>query len=554
MIALQGTGVSAGVASGPIRFYKRNKAEVQRRTVADPGAERARYEAATQTAIAQLGELAEKARREAGDDSAILFETHQLMLEDLDYVAAITELIENEHVNADYAVHETGRQFAGMFSAMEDEYMRARSADVLDISTRLERILRGEQTEQSADSEPALIAADDLSPSETVQMDKSKLLGFVLSAGHRNAHTVILARTLGIPAIIQLGAELKPEYDGRPAILDGQTGQLVVDPDDATRAYLLEKQSREREARRRLEELKGQPDVTLDGKQVRLYANISSPAILDAVLANDARGIGLFRSEFLYLESADYPTEDEQLAAYKAVLQRMGTRQVVIRTLDIGADKKVPYFNLPPEENPALGMRAIRICLSKPEIFRTQLRALYRASAFGNLAIMFPMIASVWEIQEIKRICAAVRAELDREKIPCAEHVPLGIMIETPASVIMSDKLAPEVDFFSIGTNDLTQYTLAVDRQGGTGLERFCDTHHPAVLRMIQRTVENAHAAGIWAGICGELASDAALTPLFLAMGVDELSVSARAVLPVRSIIRSTNAAQNREKLLAALQ
>ena len=553
MIALQGTGVSAGVASGPIRFYSRKQAVVKRVKVADAEKELARYREATDAAIAQLGELAEKTRREAGEDAALLFETHQMRLEDLDYVAAITELIGTEKVNADYAVHETGRQFAEMFSSMEDEYMRARSADVVDISTRLERILRGEKTDDAAGSAPAIIAADDLSPSETVQMDKSKILGFVLSAGHRNAHTVILARTLGIPAIIQLGSELRREYDGRTAILDGQTGQLVVDPDEATKTYLFDKQAAEREARRKLEELKGQPDVTLDGKEIRLYANISSPAILDAVLSNDARGIGLFRSEFLYLENSDYPTEDEQFAAYKAVLQRMGTRQVVIRTLDIGADKKVPYFNLPEEENPALGMRAIRICLSRPEVFRTQLRALYRASAYGNLAIMFPMIASVWEIQEIKRICTAVKKELEREKIPYAENIPLGIMIETPASVIMSDKLAREVDFFSIGTNDLTQYTLAVDRQGAAGLERFCDTHHPAVLRLIRRTIESAHAAGIWAGICGELASDTSLTALFLAMGADELSVSARSVLPIRSILRATNTSQNREQLLAAL-
>ena len=357
MIALQGTGVSAGVASGPIRFYSRKQAVVKRVKVADAEKELARYREATDAAIAQLGELAEKTRREAGEDAALLFETHQMMLEDLDYVAAITELIGTEKVNADYAVHETGRQFAEMFSSMEDEYMRARSADVVDISTRLERILRGEKTDDAAGSAPAIIAADDLSPSETVQMAKSKILGFVLSAGHRNAHTVILARTLGIPAIIQLGSELRREYDGRTAILDGQTGQLVVDPDEATKTYLFDKQAAEREARRKLEELKGQPDVTLDGKEIRLYANISSPAILDAVLSNDARGIGLFRSEFLYLENSDYPTEDEQFAAYKAVLQRMGTRQVVIRTLDIGADKKVPYFNLPEEENPALGMR-----------------------------------------------------------------------------------------------------------------------------------------------------------------------------------------------------
>jgi phosphotransferase system enzyme I (PtsI) len=554
MIAMQGDGVSAGIASGPIRFYRKDAAEVCRRTAEDPAAETARYQAATRTAIEQLGVLAEKARSEAGDDAACLFETHQMMLEDLDYVAAIGDLIAAEHVNADFAVHETGRQFAAMFSAMDDEYMRARSADVLDISTRLERILRGETDGESADRAPAIIAAEDLSPSETVQMDKSRILGFVLSAGHRNSHTAILARTLGIPAVIHLGEDLRPELEGRTAILDGQTGQLVVDPDEATRSYLAEKQAREREARRKLEELRGQSDVTRDGKEVRLYANISSPSILDAVLANDARGIGLFRSEFLYLENSDYPTEEQQFEAYRTVLQRMGGRQVIIRTLDIGADKKVPYFQLPHEENSALGMRAIRICLSRPEVFKTQLRALYRASVYGNLAIMFPMIASVWEIQEIKRICAAVRKELEREKLPYQQDVALGIMIETPASVLIADHLAREVDFFSIGTNDLTQYTLAVDREGAPGLERFSDAHHPAVLRMIKMTIDAAHAAGIWAGICGELASDTSLTELFLAMGADELSVSARSILGVRSVIRSVNTSQNREKLLKVLE
>jgi len=554
MIAMQGTGVSAGVASGPIRFYRRERAEVRRWTVEDPQAEVRRYQDAAAAAQEQLGALADKARAEAGDDAACLFETHQMMLEDLDYVAAITDMIEGESVNADYAVHQAGQQFAEMFSAMDDEYMRARSADVLDISSRLERILRGEESLGNSDSGPAIIAAEDLSPSETVQMDKSRILGFLLAGGHRNSHTAILARTLGIPAVIQLGEELKPELEGRTAILDGQTGQLVVDPDEATRSYLEDKQGKEREARRKLEELKGQPDVTQDGKSVRLYANISSPAILDAVISNDARGIGLFRSEFLYLENSDYPTEEQQFEAYKTVLQRMGTRQVVIRTLDIGADKKVDYFHLPHEENSALGMRAIRICLSRPEVFKTQLRALYRASAFGNLAIMFPMIASVWEIQEIKRICAAVRKELEREKIPFSESVELGIMVETPAAVIIADKLAKEVDFFSIGTNDLTQYTLAVDREGAPGLERFSDTHHLAVLRLIKMTMDAAHEAGIWAGICGELASDTSLTELFLAMGADELSVSARSVLPVRSVIRSLNTNRNREKLLKSLE
>ena len=552
MIAMQGTGVSAGIASGPVRFYRRAQSGAERREVADSAAELARYEAAKAQAIEALDALAEKARKEAGDEAASLFETHAMMLDDLDYVDAITGMIEGEHVSADWAVHEAGRQFADMFSAMEDEYMRARSADVLDISSRLERILRGE-ADGGAGDEPAIIAAEDLSPSETVQMDKSKILGFLLSAGHRNSHTAILARTLGIPAVIKLGDAMKPEMEGRTAILDGSTGQLVVDPDETTRAYYLEKQKKERETRQKLEALKGQSDVTLDGKQIRLYANISSPAVIDAVLASDARGIGLFRSEFLYLESQDYPTEVQQFEAYKTVLQRMGNRRVIIRTLDIGADKKVPYFNLPHEENSALGMRAIRICLSRPEVFKTQLRALYRASAFGKLGIMFPMIASLWEVQEIKRICAVVRKELDREKIPYDPDVQLGIMIETPAAAIVSDQLAKEVDFFSIGTNDLTQYTLAVDRQDAPGLERFSDTHHPAVLRLIRLTVENAHRAGIWAGICGELAADASLTELFLAMGVDELSVSPQSVLPLRAAIRAANTQQNREALLKTL-
>ena len=533
-----GKGVSKGVAAGPISFYRRPSGEILRRSVTDTAAELVRFHDACETAKEQLGVLHDKARTEAGEDAAMLFEAHQMMLDDLDFVESIEGLIENDRLNAEAAVSDTGAQFAEMFAAMDDSYMQARAADIRDISTRVIGILTGEGESGIVSDVPCIVAADDLAPSETVQLDKSLILGFITAGGSANSHTAILARTMGIPAIIGAGDALQTEMEGKYAIVDGQTGEMVIEPDDAERERLLKKQAKEKALKELLDQLKGKPNVTKDGRNVMVYCNIGSPADIDAVLQNDGGGIGLFRSEFLYLQGSDYPTEDEQFEAYKTVAERMGGRRVIIRTLDIGADKQADYFHLDKEENPAMGLRAIRICLTRPEVFRTQLRALYRASAYGKIAIMFPMITSVWEVQEIKRICRNIRAELAEEGVPMADKVELGIMIETPAAVMMSVELAREVDFFSVGTNDLTQYTLAVDRQG-VGLDRFFDAHHPAVLRMIRMAAENAHKAGIWIGICGELGADAELTETFLSMGIDELSVSPSAVLPLRSAIRS---------------
>lgn len=533
-----GKGVSKGVAAGPISFYRRPSGEIPRRSVTDTAAELARFHDACETAKEQLGVLHDKALAEAGEDAAMLFEAHQMMLDDLDFVESIEGLIENDRLNAEAAVSDTGAQFAEMFAAMDDSYMQARAADIRDISTRVVGILTGEGESGIVSDVPCIVAADDLAPSETVQLDKSLILGFITAGGSANSHTAILARTMGIPAIIGAGDALQAEMEGKYAIIDGQTGEAVIEPDDAERERLLKKQAKEKALKELLNQLKGKPNETRDGRNVMVYCNIGSPADIDAVLQNDGGGIGLFRSEFLYLQGSDYPTEDEQFEAYKTVAERMGGRRVIIRTLDIGADKQADYFHLDKEENPAMGLRAIRICLTRPEVFRTQLRALYRASAYGKIAIMFPMITSVWEVQEIKRICRNIRAELTEEGVPMADKVELGIMIETPAAVMMSAELAREVDFFSVGTNDLTQYTLAVDRQG-VGLDRFLDAHHPAVLRMIRMAAENAHRAGIWIGICGELGADAELTETFLSMGIDELSVSPSAVLPLRSAIRS---------------
>ena len=533
-----GKGVSKGVAAGPISFYRRPSGEILRRSVTDTAAELVRFHDACETAKEQLGVLHDKALTEAGEDAAMLFEAHQMMLDDLDFVESIEGLIENDRLNAEAAVSDTGAQFAEMFAAMDDSYMQARAADIRDISTRVIGILTGEGESGIVSDVPCIVAADDLAPSETVQLDKSLILGFITAGGSANSHTAILARTMGIPAIIGAGDALQTEMEGKYAIVDGQTGEMVIEPDDAERERLLKKQAKEKALKELLDQLKGKPNVTKDGRNVMVYCNIGSPADIDAVLQNDGGGIGLFRSEFLYLQGSDYPTEDEQFEAYKTVAERMGGRRVIIRTLDIGADKQADYFHLDKEENPAMGLRAIRICLTRPEVFRTQLRALYRASAYGKIAIMFPMITSVWEVQEIKRICRNIRAELAEEGVPMADKVELGIMIETPAAVMMSAELAREVDFFSVGTNDLTQYTLAVDRQG-VGLDRFFDAHHPAVLRMLRMAAENAHKAGIWIGICGELGADAELTETFLSMGIDELSVSPSAVLPLRSAIRS---------------
>ena len=533
-----GKGVSKGVAASPISFYRRASGVIPRHEVSDTAAELERFRAARETAKEQLAKLYDKALAEAGEDAAMLFEAHQMMLEDLDFVESIEGMIENDRVNAEAAVNDTGAQFAEMFAAMDDSYMQARAADIRDISTRVIGILTGEGESGIVSDVPCIVAADDLAPSETVQLDKALILGFITAGGSANSHTAILARTMGIPAIISAGDALQPEMEGKYAIIDGQTGEAVIEPDDAERERLLKKQAKEKALKELLDQLKGKPNVTKDGRNVMVYCNIGSPADIDAVLQNDGGGIGLFRSEFLYLQGSDYPTEDEQFKAYKTVAERMGGRRVIIRTLDIGADKQADYFHLDKEENPAMGLRAIRICLTRPEVFRTQLRALYRASAYGKIAIMFPMITSVWEVQEIKRICRNIRAELAEEGVPMADKVELGIMIETPAAVMMSAELAREVDFFSVGTNDLTQYTLAVDRQG-VGLDRFFDAHHPAVLRMLRMAAENAHKAGIWIGICGELGADAELIETFLSMGIDELSVSPSAVLPLRSSIRS---------------
>ena len=552
MITIQGKGVSTGVGIGPLYFFQRQTSEIPRYTVADTDAEWHRFKGAQTGAIEQLGDLAEKARAEAGDEAAMLFETHQMMVEDLDYEEAIEQRITEEKLNAEAAIADTAEQFAAMFEAMDDTYMQARAADVKDVSRRLLDILAGNVAGGIASDEPVVLAADDLAPSETVQLDKSKILGFITAGGSGSSHTAILARTMGIPAIVGVGGALKPEYAGRQVILDGATGNVVIDPDDMTRDKLMKKREEQLRLQRLLETLKGQPNVTKDGKSIRIYCNIGSPEDVHAVQVNDGGGIGLFRSEFLYLNCDDFPGEDQQFEAYKQVLADMEDKEVIIRTLDIGADKKIGYFGLPQEENPALGMRALRICLTRPEIFRTQLRALYRASAFGKLGIMFPMVTSVWEVREAKRICEEVRRELKAEGVPYSEDVKLGIMIETPAAVMLSDRLAKEVDFFSVGTNDLTQYTLACDRQNND-LGRFFDPHHPAVLRMLKMVADNAHKNGIWVGICGELGADLTLTETFLAIGIDELSVSPRAVLPLRNAVRMTDTRESSPRILAAL-
>lgn len=552
MITIQGKGVSTGVGIGPLYFFQRQTSEIPRYTVADTDAEWHRFKGAQTGAIEQLGDLAEKARAEAGDEAAMLFETHQMMVEDLDYEEAIEQRITEEKLNAEAAIADTAEQFAAMFEAMDDTYMQARAADVKDVSRRLLDILAGNVAGGIASDEPVVLAADDLAPSETVQLDKSKILGFITAGGSGSSHTAILARTMGIPAIVGVGGALKPEYAGRQVILDGATGNVVIDPDDMTRDKLMKKREELLRLQRLLETLKGQPNVTKDGKSIRIYCNIGSPEDVHAVQVNDGGGIGLFRSEFLYLNCEDYPTEDQQFQAYKQVLADMDGKEVIIRTLDIGADKQIGYFNLPQEENPAMGMRALRICLTRPEVFRTQLRALYRASAFGKLRIMFPMVTNIWEVREAKRMCEEVKRDLKQEGIPYGEDVEIGIMIETPAAVILSDRLAKEVDFFSVGTNDLTQYTLACDRQNND-LGRFFDPHHPAVLRMLKMVADNAHKNGIWVGICGELGADLTLTETFLAIGIDELSVSPRAVLPLRNAVRMTDTRESSPRILAAL-
>ncbi len=541
MIVLQGKGVSKGVAEGPVCFFRRADAAVKKETASDIESEKARVAAAQEKSVAQLEALADKARAETGEETAVLFETHAMFVEDEDYVEAIMTALEEERCNAEYAVEQAGEQFAAMLAAMDDPYMQGRAADIRDVTRRILNNLMG-VAEGGVDSDvPVILAADDLAPSETLQLDKSKILGFITKGGSGSSHTAILARTMGIPAICGLGESLKEEYQGRPVCIDGETGQAVLDPDEPALAAFREKQKKQAEMRELLQTMKGQEDVTLDGREMLVYCNIGSPDDVAAVLANDGRGIGLFRSEFLYLAASDYPGEEEQFQAYKKAAAAMEGRRVVIRTLDIGADKQVEYFGLQKEENPAMGVRAIRICLNRPEVFRTQLRALYRASAYGKVAIMFPMITSVWEVRECKEACRRVMAELDAEGVSYNRETEIGIMIETPASVFVADALAREVDFFSVGTNDLTQYTLACDRQA-TDLGRFFDPHHPAVLRALKMAADAAHRAGIWIGICGELAADLSLLETFLAMGIDELSVSPSAVLPLRAAIRGSTA------------
>ena len=540
MQVYSGKSVFRGIAIGKISVYRKNEQQVKRVRTEDTKGELARYEAAKAAAIEQLQELYQKALKEVGEANAAIFEIHQMMLDDGDYNESVENIIETQKVNAEYAVAVTGDNFAQMFRAMDDDYMRERAADVKDISERVLSILNGGQKGKVITDEPVIIVADDLAPSETVQLEKDMVLSFVTVHGSVNSHTAILARTMAIPALI--GTEELPlddTVDGKLAVVDGLNGKIYVEPDAQTLEEMKKRRQAELEKKELLQLLKGKENVTLGGKKIMLYANIGNIKDLATVIQNDAGGIGLFRSEFIYLEKDRYPTEEEQLSIYKTAVETMAGKRVIIRTLDIGADKQCEYFKMDKEENPALGYRAIRICLTRPEIFKTQLRALFRASAYGNLAIMYPMITSLWEVKRIKEIVEEVKAELTAEQLEFG-NPQQGIMIETPAAVMMSEELAKEVDFFSIGTNDLTQYTLAIDRQNPK-LDKFYDAHHPAVLSMIRMTVENAHKAGIWAGICGELGADTSLTKEFLAMGVDELSVSPGSILPIRKIILETD-------------
>ena len=537
MQELKGKSVFGGIAIGRISVYNKDESTVKRVKIEDTAAEVKRFEEAKETAKEQLQALYEKALVEVGEVNAMIFDVHQMMLDDLDYVEAITHMIENQGINAEYAVAATGDNFSNMFAAMDDDYMKARAADVKDISNRVVKILQGKKDSVLDGDEPVILLADDLAPSETVQLDKSKVLAFVTRHGSTNSHTAILARTMNIPALI--GVKFEENVDGKFAIVDGYNGSVYVEPtDDVVKEYESKKQEAE-EKKRLLQELKGKENITLDGKKIKLYANIGGVADVAAALQNDAEGIGLFRSEFLYLESNTFPTEEEQFQAYKTVAENMAGKKVIIRTLDIGADKQVDYFNLDKEDNPAMGYRAIRICLTQPEIFKTQLRAIFRASYYGNIGVMYPMIISVAEVQRIHAIVDEVKAELDAQGLPYGD-VEQGIMIETPAAAVISDELAQLVDFFSIGTNDLTQYTLAIDRQNPK-LDDFYDSHHPAILRMIQMVIDNGHKEDCWVGICGELGADTTLTESFLKMGIDELSVSPSMIFPVRDKIRNTD-------------
>lgn len=538
----KGKSVFGGIAIGRIKVYNKSEQQVKRVHVDDTEHEKKRYYAAIDKAARQLQELYDKAVKEVGEANAAIFEMHQIMLTDDDYKESVENIIESQHVNAEYAVAQTGDNYAAMFAAMEDEYMRGRSADVKDISERLINILSGFNASSMVSDEPVIIVAEDLAPSETVQLDKDKILSFVSVKGSVNSHTAILARTMGIPALIGTPVIPDNDIDGKMGIVDGNSGCLYVDPDNEKLGYYRKKRDEQLKQKELLQLLKGREDITIDGRKIKLYANIGNVKDVMTVKANDAAGIGLFRSEFIYLERDTFPTEEEQFNIYRTVAENMAGKPVIIRTLDIGADKQCDYFNMDKEDNPALGMRAIRICLTRTEIFKTQLRALYRASAYGNINIMYPMIANMWEIDRIKEIEKEVRDELKQQGIDTG-NVQTGIMIETPAAVMQSDELAEKVDFFSIGTNDLTQYTLAVDRQNPK-LDSFFDPHHPAVLKMIKMVVDNAHKAGIWVGICGELGADTSLTREFLKMGVDELSVSPGRILPIRKIILDTDVSQ----------
>ncbi len=542
----RGKSVFGGIAIGRICVYQKGEQQVKRVKTEDTDGEMQRYTQAKETAVSQLKDLYDKAVKEVGEANAAIFEIHQMMLEDDDYRESVENMIRTQKVNAEYAVAATGDNFSQMFASMEDDYMRERAADVKDISERILAILGGGSKSTVNTEEPVIILADDLAPSETVQLDKDKVLSFVTVHGSVNSHTAILARTMGIPALIGTSIPLDDQVDGKLAVVDGANGMIYVDPDRKTLSEMQRRQQEEEEKKELLQQLKGKENITLDGKKVMLYANIGNIKDLATVVQNDADGIGLFRSEFLYLEKEDYPTEEEQFKIYKTVAETMAGKRVIIRTLDIGADKKCDYFEMDEEENPALGYRAIRICLTRPQVFKTQLRALFRAAVYGNLAVMYPMITSLWEIKKIKDIVGEVKAELEEQGMEY--RIPeQGIMIETPAAVMISADLAEEVDFFSIGTNDLTQYTLAVDRQNPK-LDAFYNPHHPAVLAMIRMTVENAHRAGIWAGICGELGADLSLTREFLAMGVDELSVSPGRILPIRRIILETDVEEYKRK------
>lgn len=542
MNKIQGKGVCGAVTMGKLYFYKKDNDTISRKTVTDPEAEQQRFDRARQQAAQELDALYEKALREVGEIHAQIFEIHRMMLEDEDYCSSVSHIIHTQRVNAEYAVLRTSDSFSQMFSTMTDEYMQARAADVVDISNRLIRCLSGGSEESLLTREPVILVAEDLTPSETVQLDKEKILAFLTLRGSENSHTAILARTMAIPAVVGLG-HLDPAMEGETAIVDGFTGTVCIDPDAEAIAAYTRKKQQEEEKHRLWQSLRGKPNTTRDGRSIRLYANIGGLDDISAALQNDAGGIGLFRSEFLYLQNDHMPTEEEQFRAYREAAEKLAGKPVIIRTMDIGADKQIDYFHLPKEENPALGYRAIRICLSEPELFRTQLRALYRAGVYGDLSIMFPMITSPEEIRHIQKQVELARQELRQQEIPFREHMETGIMIETPAAAVISDILAPMVDFFSIGTNDLTQYALAIDRQNPS-LEAFYQPHHEAVLRLIHQVIRNAHKAGIWAGICGELGADPALTERFLRMGVDELSVSPAQILPIREKIRSMDLRQ----------